>query len=112
MPQTKIQGKFYPLKSSEWLDSINQLTHSELKIIHYVRSLDPYNNGIDLTYTSIVRDLSTEKNKMHRSTVSKALQRLERDGFIEPDLDLSPVPQEHLESACLTCDVNVNAEEV
>jgi hypothetical protein len=49
MPQTKISGKFYPLKNEEWLDSINQLTHSELKILYYIRSLDPYSNGINLT---------------------------------------------------------------
>ena len=86
MPQTKIQGKFYPLKSSEWLDSINQLTHSELKILYYVRSLDPYNNGIDLTPASIARDLSTDKNKMHRSTVGRALKSLDRKGFINMEL--------------------------
>lgn len=86
MPQTRIQGKFYPLKSEEWLDSISQLTHSELKILYYVRSLDPYNNGIDITPASIARDLSTEKNKMHRSTVGRALKSLDRKGFINMEL--------------------------
>lgn len=86
MPQTKIQGKFYPLKSSEWLDSISQLTHSELKILYYVRSLDPYNNGIDLSASQIARDLSTDKNKMHRSTVGRALKSLDRKGFINMEL--------------------------
>ena len=98
MPQTKIQGKFYPLKSSEWLDSINQLTHSELKVLYYVRSLDLQDNGIGLTPTQIARNLSTDKNKMHRSTVSRALKELERKGFIE--------------AACLFEDANVTAEEV
>ncbi|MGB5634221.1 MAG: MarR family transcriptional regulator [Waterburya sp.] len=86
MPQTKIQGKFYPLKSEEWLDSINKLTHSELKILYYVRSLDPYNNGINLTPAQIARDLSTKKNKMHRSTVGRALKSLDRKGFINMEL--------------------------
>ena len=86
MSQTKIQGKFYPLKSEEWLDSINQLTHSELKILYYVRSLDPYNNGINLTPAQIARDLSTEKTKMHRSTVGRALKTLDRKGFINMEL--------------------------
>ena len=98
MPQTKIQGKFYPLKSSEWLHSINQLTHLELKILYYVRSLDPYNNGIDLTSAQIGRDLSTEKNKMHRSTVGRALKELERKGFVEPGLYSSQVPQKNVEA--------------
>ncbi|ELS04302.1 hypothetical protein Xen7305DRAFT_00040310 [Xenococcus sp. PCC 7305] len=82
----KIQGKFYPLKSEEWLDSINQLTHSELKILYYVRSLDPYNNGINLTPAQIARDLSTEKTRMHRSTVGRALKTLDRKGFINMEL--------------------------
>ncbi len=82
----KIQGKFYPLKSEEWLNSINQLTHSELKVLYYVRSLDPYNNGINLTPAQIARDLSTEKTKMHRSTVGRALKTLDRKGFINMEL--------------------------
>ena len=87
MPQTKkIQGKFYPLKSEEWLDSINQLTHSELKILYYIRSLDPYSNGINLTPAQIARDLTTEKHKMHRSTVGRALKSLDRKGFINMEL--------------------------
>ena len=98
MTQTKIQGKFYPLKSEEWLQSINQLTHSELKVLYYVRSLDPYNNGINLTPAQIARDLSTDKVKMHRSTVGRALKRLEKKGFIEPGLYLSQVSQKNLEA--------------
>ena len=86
MPQTKIQGKFYPLKSEEWLDSINKLTHSELKILYYVRSLDPYSNGVNLTPAQIARDLSTEKHKMHRATVGRALKSLDRKGFINMEL--------------------------
>jgi DNA-binding MarR family transcriptional regulator len=86
MTQTRISGKFYPLKSEEWLDSINQLTHSELKILYYVRSLDPYNNGIEITPSQIARDLSVEKNKMHRSTVGRALKSLDKKGFINMEL--------------------------
>jgi hypothetical protein len=82
----KIQGKFYPLKSEEWLNSINKLTHSELKILYYVRSLDPYNNGINLTPAQIAKDLSTDKAKMHRSTVGRALKSLDRQGFINMEL--------------------------
>ena len=82
----KIQGKFYPLKSEEWLDSINKLTHSELKILYYVRSLDPYNNGINLTPAQIAKDMSTDKVKMHRSTVGRALKSLDKQGFINMEL--------------------------
>lgn len=96
--QTKIKGKFYPLQHGEWLSSINQLTHSELKVLYYVRSLDPYSNGINLTPAQIARDLSTEKHKMHRSTVGRAIRRLEEKGFIEPGIYLSQVSQRNLEA--------------
>jgi hypothetical protein len=86
MTQTQIKGKFYPLKSEEWLESIKQLTHSELKILYYVRSLDPYNNGINLTPAQIAKDLSTEKSPMHRSTVGRALKSLDHKGFIQMEL--------------------------
>lgn len=98
MPQTKISGKFYPLKSEEWLDSINKLTHSELKILYYIRSLDPYNNGINLTPAQIAEDLSTEKHKMHRSTVGRAIRKLEENEFLKPGLYLSQVTQHNLEA--------------
>jgi hypothetical protein len=84
--QTKIKGKFYPLQHGEWLSSINQLTHSELKVLYYVRSLDPYNNGINLTPAQIARDLSTDKVKIHRSTVGRALKSLDKKGFINMEL--------------------------
>ncbi|MDJ0649469.1 MAG: helix-turn-helix domain-containing protein [Xenococcaceae cyanobacterium MO_188.B19] len=84
--QTKIQGKFYPLQSEEWLKSIKQLTFAEVKILYYVRSLDPYSKGINLTIVQIAKDLSTEKSPMHRSTVSRALKSLDAKGFLEMEL--------------------------
>jgi hypothetical protein len=86
MTLNRIQGKFYPLQSEEWLETVKQLTHSELKVLYYVRSLDPYNKGISLTPVQIASDLSTEKCKMHRSTVSRALKSLYNQGFIQMEL--------------------------
>ncbi len=82
----KIKGRFYPLQSEEWLETVKQLTHSELKVLYYVRSLDPYNKGISLTPVQIASDLSTDKSKMHRSTVSRALKSLDNQGFIQMEL--------------------------
>ena len=82
----RIQGKFYPLKNSEWLDNIAKLTHAELKVLYYIRSLDPHNDGIDITPAKIARALSTEKQKMHRSTVGRALKKLDREGLIHMEL--------------------------
>jgi hypothetical protein len=86
MTLNRIQGKFYPLQSEEWLETVKQLTHSELKVLYYIRSLDPYNKGISLTPVQIARDLSTEKCKMHRSTVGRALKSLDNQGFIQMEL--------------------------
>ena len=86
MSTKKILGKFYPLKSEEWVETVKQLTHSELKVLYYVRSLDPYNKGISLTPIQIAKDLSTEKSKMHRSTVGRALKSLDSKGFIQMEL--------------------------
>jgi DNA-binding MarR family transcriptional regulator len=86
MTLNRIQGKFYPLQSEEWLETVKQLTHSELKILYYIRSLDPYNKGISITPIEIAKDLSTEKSKMHRSTVGRALKSLDSKGFIQMEL--------------------------
>ena len=83
---TKIQGKFYPLQIKEWLESIKQLTYSEVKILYYLRAIDPYNKGINITPAKIAKDLSTEESKMHRSTVGRALKILEDKGFLEMEL--------------------------
>ena len=82
----KIKGKFYPLQHEEWLHSINQLTHAELKVLYYLRSLDPYNNGIDLTPAQIAKDLSTPEHPVHRSTVGRALKSLDTKSFINLEL--------------------------
>jgi hypothetical protein len=86
MNRKKIQGKFYPLQKDEWLNAINNLTHSELKVLYYLRSLDPYNKGLDLSPAQIARDLSTPQKPMHRSTVCRALKQLDSLGFIDMEL--------------------------
>ena len=99
MTQTdnKIKGKFYPLQHEEWLHSINQLTHAELKVLYYLRSLDPYSDGIYLTPAQIARDLSTPEHPVHRSTVGRAIRKLEEKEFLIPGLYLSQVTQQNLE---------------
>ena len=86
MSTKKVQGKFYPLQSEEWLESVKQLTYSELKILYYVRALNPYNKGISLTPVQIAKDLSTEKSKMHRSTVGRTIKSLDGKGFSQMEV--------------------------
>jgi hypothetical protein len=86
MTPNRTPGKFYRLQSDEWLEAVKQLTHAELKILYYIRSLDPFDKGISLTPVEIAQDLYTEKSKMHRSTVSRALKSLDSKGFIQMEL--------------------------
>lgn len=86
MTPNRTPGKFYRLQSDEWLEAVKQLTHAELKILYYIRSLDPFDKSISLTPVEIAKDLSTEKSKMHRSTVGRALKSLDSKGFIQMEL--------------------------
>jgi hypothetical protein len=86
MPQTKIQGKFYPLQHQEWLRACQELKPSERDVLYYLRTVDPYDNGIKINCAEVARQLSTENKTVHRQTVSRALKALDRKGFIDLEL--------------------------
>ncbi|MFH7028774.1 MAG: hypothetical protein ACHBN1_26110 [Heteroscytonema crispum UTEX LB 1556] len=77
MPETKIQGKFYPLKNSEWVDCCKQLTKSQLSVLYYLRSLDPYSNGIKVRASKISDELGISKR-----AVNAAIAILNERGYI------------------------------
>jgi hypothetical protein len=84
MSQSKIEGKFYPLQHEEWLRACRELTPAELKCLYYIRTSDPYSNGVRLTAAAIARDLSCEgQPPVSRQTVSRAIKRLDQLGYIE-----------------------------
>lgn len=83
----KIEGKFYPLKLEEWLKACRKLKPAELKVLYYIRTADPYSNGIRLNAAAIARDLSTEADKVSRQTVSRAIKNLDKLGYI----DMEPI---------------------
>jgi Fe2+ or Zn2+ uptake regulation protein len=78
----KIQGKFYPLQHQEWLRACRELTKAEIEVLYYLRTLDPRDNGVEVSAAAIARDLSTPEKIVHRQTVSRALKRLDALGFI------------------------------
>ena len=80
---TKIRGKFYPLQHSEWLRACQELTPSQRDLLYYIRTLDPYNNGIAINTAEIARTLSTNGRNVHRQTISRALKALDQKGFID-----------------------------
>ena len=63
-----------------------ELTPSQRDVLYFIRTLDPYNTGLDITAAEIARQLSTPNHIVHRQTVSRALKELERLGFIDLEL--------------------------
>lgn len=86
MTQTKIQGKFYPLQHQEWLRACRELTPSQRDVLYYIRTIDPYNQGVDINAAEVARQLSGLGGKVHRQTVSRALKDLDSKGFIDIEL--------------------------
>lgn len=82
----KIEGKFYPLQHDEWVRACQELTPSQRDVLYFIRTLDPYNNGLDINTAEIAKQLSTETKKVHRQTVSRALKELDSRGFIDLEL--------------------------
>ena len=82
----KIEGRFYPLQHDEWVKACQELTPAQRDVLYFIRTLDPYNNGLDINTAEIARQLSTETKKVHRQTVSRALKELDSRGFIDLEL--------------------------
>lgn len=82
----KIQGKFYPLQHDEWLRACRELTPAQRDVLYYIRTIDPYNQGIDINAAEVARQLSGPGGKVHRQTISRALKELNSKGFIDSEL--------------------------
>jgi hypothetical protein len=63
-----------------------ELTPAQRDVLYFVRTLDPYGDGLDISIAEIARQLSTDKRTVHRSTVSRALKELDAKGFIDMEL--------------------------
>jgi predicted DNA-binding transcriptional regulator len=72
----------YPLKPSEWLQMCNALKPAELKILLYLRTLDPWGSR-DLSI--MVADIAEELN-LNKRTVSRAVMKLDREGWINIEI--------------------------
>ncbi len=81
MPQ-KIEGKFYPLQNEEWLKLCNLLTHSELKVLLHLRTLEPYGDRYQESSTA---DVASVLGISQRS-VQRALLRLSELELIELEI--------------------------
>jgi len=79
--KVKIEGKFYPLQRQEWVKACRELTSSARDTLYYIRTTDPYSNGIELTAAAIAKELG-----VNRSTISRAMKELDSKGFIEMEI--------------------------
>jgi hypothetical protein len=84
MTQAKAEkpSLFYQLTHSEWLKTVKDLTGTQIKVLYYIRSLDPFENcKQEYSVTQIALDLGLSKG-----AVSKALKKLEQVGEIDMEL--------------------------
>ncbi len=84
MTQVKAEkaSLFYQLTHSEWLKTVKDLTGAEIKVLYYIRSLDPFGNcKHEYSVTQMASDLGLSKG-----AVSKALKKLEQVDEIDIEL--------------------------
>ena len=81
MTQAKT-SLFYQLTHNEWLETVKELTGAEIKVLYYIRSLDPFGNcKHEYSVTQMAEDL-----RLSKGAVSKALKKLEQVGEIDIEL--------------------------
>jgi hypothetical protein len=82
MTQNKIEGKFYALKPEEWLQVTKELRYAEVRVLYYLRTLDPFGDR----YLRVkVTDVATATG-LQKGTVSKALKVLSDKGYIDLEI--------------------------
>ncbi|WP_373527363.1 MarR family transcriptional regulator [Nostoc sp.] len=77
---TKISGKFYPLQNAEWVKACKELTRTQLSVLYYLRSADPYSNGMKIRASRIADEL-----QISRQAVYKAIDALSEKEYIEKE---------------------------
>lgn len=79
MPQTRIQGKFYPLQHEEFLKLNKRLTQSELAVHLWLKTNDPFGDRlVEASTKQIGDDLNVS-----RRTVQRALVKLRDENLID-----------------------------
>lgn len=71
---------FYKLTHEEWIRS-QQLKPAERDLLFYLKTKDPFCDGIEITVTQIAEDLGRNK-----STISRALKILTEQGWIDLEM--------------------------
>ena len=81
--ESRPQEYFYPIKNCEWISLSNRLSPIELKILIYLRTIDPFGDD----YFEIRTDQIAAEFAVERRTVSRALRSLAASGDIEIEFE-------------------------
>ncbi|MGK7949600.1 MAG: helix-turn-helix domain-containing protein [Xenococcaceae cyanobacterium] len=77
MPQTKIQGKFYPLQHEEFIKLNKHLTQSELAVYLWLKTNDPFGERlVEADTKEIAKDLNVSRRTIQRALVKLREQKL------------------------------------
>ena len=79
--ESKIEGKFYPMRMEEHSRACRELTPVQRDIFYYLKTLDPDGDGLDIGIKEIAEPL-----KLSKRTVSDALKVLNRLGWLELEI--------------------------
>jgi DNA-binding MarR family transcriptional regulator len=81
---------FYRLTHNEWVETVKNLTGAEIKVLYYLRSLDPFgvkrsstegNRNLEYSITEMAKELNISKG-----AASKAVKKLDQIGLIEAQI--------------------------
>ncbi len=81
---------FYRLTHDEWVETVKNLTGAEIKVLYYLRSLDPFgvkrsstegNHHLEYSITEMAKELNISKG-----AASKAVKKLDHIGLIEAQI--------------------------
>lgn len=82
---------FYRLTHGEWIETVKNLTGAEIKVLYYLRSLDPFGDRrsrhrkvyrhLEYSITEMAQELNISKG-----AVSKAVKKLDQIGLIDAQI--------------------------
>ncbi len=73
---------FYRLTHNEWVETVKNLTGAEIKVLYYLRSLDPFGDrNLEYSITEMAKELNISKG-----AASKAVKKLDQIGLIEAQI--------------------------
>ncbi|NEP56249.1 MAG: MarR family transcriptional regulator [Symploca sp. SIO2G7] len=85
--QAPKSARHYRLTNDEWLQACTELKPAEIKVLYYLRTLDPWGDkDLEISVTKIANEL-----KCNKGTVSRALKALDADNWINLEINTATV---------------------